>query len=77
MRSEAFCPGLHPGVAPQGDGYNSNRPASCSRCFCSSSGTTPPNESKYSLCAAVSFLPFLVIEAKEFVNGNMIDIELR
>src|SRR5262245_9989527 len=40
---------------PHGDSYSSNRAASSSRCFCNSFGNTPPNESKYSLCAAISF----------------------
>src|SRR4029450_2062522 len=35
--------------------YSLNPPTSCSRCFCNSSGTTPPSESKKVLCSASSF----------------------
>src|SRR4029453_5733461 len=35
--------------------YCLKRTTSCSRCFCNSSGTTPPSESKKVLCSASSF----------------------
>jgi hypothetical protein len=51
----------------------SNPAASCSRCFCNSSGTTPPNESK-NFCDRRSLFAIPQIEAKEFVNGIVIDV---